>query len=89
MLDTAVVPKGVAARGWLDEEFESIKVEVRKNLEGWCDWDGDPELIGIEVSDLIESGQIDASFVGDDSWGDLGVNVLLKNGKVTGSYAGD
>ena len=43
----------------------------------------------IDVSWLTTKRQIDVSYVGDDYWGDLGVNFIITDGRITDSFAGD
>ena len=69
----------------LDAEIDAV---IAGHLEGWCAWTGRKELVNVDVSWLLQKGQIDASFA-DDDWGDLGVNVVITGGAISDSYAGD
>ena len=73
---------------WLSDLDTQLDNEIKKHLEGWCDWTGEKQLVGIDVSWLIEKREVDVSYANDD-WGDLGVNVVITDGKITDSYAGD
>lgn len=82
----AILPK-IAT--WLKELDAQIDEEIKKHLEGWCDdWCGQKELVGIDVSWLVTKNEVDVSYA-HESWADLGVNVIITDGKITDSYAGD
>jgi hypothetical protein len=66
-----------------------IDREVLKVLEdGPCNAAA-RELLSVSLDDYASEGQIDLAFVGDDSWGDFGVNVILADGKIVDAYGGD
>ena len=88
VFDASLLPKLPTVSAWLvDLEFQ-IDDEIRKHLEGWCDWNGEKELVGIDVSWLVTKNEVDVSYAHED-WGDLGVNVVITDGKITRSCAGD
>lgn len=66
-----------------------IDQRVLQNLEGWpCDV-ATRQLLSVSLDDYASEGQIDLAFVGDDSWGDYGVNVILAGGEIVAAYGGD
>ena len=68
---------------------EEIDQHVLRELEGRpCDA-ATRELLTVSLDDYSSEGKIGLAFVGDDSWGDFGVNVVLAGGKVLESYGGD
>lgn len=73
---------------WLEELDCKIHEEVKKYLAGWCDWQGEKDLVDIDVSWLVARNEVDVSYAHED-WGDLGVNVVITDGRITDSYAGD
>jgi hypothetical protein len=70
----------------LDDHMRSRVVQC---LEGWpCD-KTKAEILSVDLDDYAESQTIDVAFVGDDSWGDFGVNVIITDGKIADVYGGD
>ena len=66
-----------------------IDQRVLQVLDGWpCDV-ATRELLSVSLDDYASEGPIDLGFVGDDSWGDFGVNVILADGKIVDAYGGD
>lgn len=66
-----------------------IDQRVLRVLDGWpCDT-ATRELLSVSLDDYASEGQINLAFVGDDSWGDFGVNVILAGGKIVDAYGGD
>ena len=46
-------------------------------------------ILSVSLDDYSSAGNLDIAYVGDDSWGDFGVNVIVANGKVIEAYGGD
>lgn len=68
---------------------EQIDKHVLQELEGSpCDA-AKRQLLAVSLDDFSPEGKIELAFVGDDSWGDFGVHVVLAGGKVLESYGGD
>ncbi|WP_164103258.1 hypothetical protein [Candidatus Laterigemmans baculatus] len=88
IFDTSLIAKLPLVSEWLTDLDSQIDEEIRRNLKGWCEWTGEKDLVAIDLSGLIERSEIDVSYAYDD-WGDLGINVVIQDGKITGSYAGD
>lgn len=86
--DVALLNELGQAKQWLIDLDEQISAVIKKHLWEGCDWNGVKNVIGIDVSSLLTKREIDVSYA-DDSWGDLGVNVIITAGKITESYAGD
>jgi len=38
---------------------------------------------------LVRQNEIDIAYAGGDNWGDLVVNIVINDGKIINSYAGD
>lgn len=72
-------------KGLKTEIYQTIKT----HLEGWVQWDGEPHIVCITVENCLQDGKIDISYCGDESWGDLGVNIVIREGKIVDSYSGD
>jgi len=66
-----------------------IRAQVTECLEEWpCD-KSKAEILSVDLDEYAESKTMDVAFVGDDSWGDFGVNVIITNGKIVDAYGGD
>jgi hypothetical protein len=66
-----------------------IDQRVLQVLDVWpCDVET-RELLSVSLDDYASEGRFDLAFVGDDSWGDFGVNVILAGGKIVDAYGGD
>jgi hypothetical protein len=87
--DVAILNKLGMVKHWLVDLNHEIDAEIKKNLEGWCEWAGEKHVVGIDVSGLISKQEIDVAYADGADWGDLGVNIVITEGKVTDSYAGD
>jgi hypothetical protein len=88
VFDPSVLPKLDKVAKWLDDLESDINQEIKKHLEGWCDWKGRKDLVGIDVSWLVGKDEVDVSYAHED-WADLGVNIVITDGRITRSYAGD
>ena len=87
--DVTVLDYLDTAKRWLTDLEREIETEIKKNLEGWCEWNGEKHVVDIDLSQLMSDKQIDVSYADGEAWGDLGVNIVITNGKITHSYAGD
>jgi len=66
-----------------------IRAKISACLEGWeCDLRS-AELLRVDLDDYAESKTMDLEYTGDDSWGDLGVNVIVTDGKIVDVLGGD
>lgn len=88
VFDTEIMSQLHLPMKWIAELDARLEAEIKEHLEGWCDWTGKKELLSIDVSWLIAKREIDVEYFHDD-WGDLGINIVITNGKFTSSYAGD
>ncbi|MDM4015908.1 hypothetical protein [Roseiconus lacunae] len=88
VFDTSLLPELPKVAKWLVDLRSEIDDEIEKHLEGWCDWNGKKDLMGIDVSWLVSKGEVDVSYAHED-WADLGVNIVITDGKITHSYAAD
>ena len=84
------------AFGWAREAISSIhclESEIDKHvlnvLEGSSFDVATRHILSVSLDDYSSEGQLDIAYVGDDSWGDFGVNVIVANGKVIEAYGGD
>ena len=81
---------------WAREVAASIKQlepeidrQVLEVLDGWpCDI-SKRRLLSVCLDNFASEGQFDLAFVGDDSWGDFGVDVIIADGKIIEAYGGD
>jgi len=68
---------------------DKIRVRVMKCLEGWpCD-KSKAKISHVYLDKYQESQSLDLDFIGDESWGDFNVNVIIKNGQIVDAYGGD
>lgn len=89
VFDPSVLARLPEVSKWLEGLDTEINEEVKKHLVGWCDdWRGQKGLVGIDVSWLIAKNEVDVSYAHED-WADLGINVVITDGRITDSYAGD
>src|SRR4051794_23675503 len=90
------IPFNAAAFGWAREAAavirsrdKPIRSRVMECLEGWpCD-KAKAEILSVDLDDYAESKTLDIAFVGDESWGDFGVNVIITDGEIVDAYGGD
>lgn len=47
------------------------------------------EILSADLSEYASAGYIGVEVIGDDSWGDMGVTVTLKDGEIIAADAGD
>jgi hypothetical protein len=66
----------------IDREVLKVLEDVSCNIAA-------RELLSVSLDDYASEGEIDLAFVGDDSWGDFGVNVIVAGGKIVDAYGGD
>lgn len=62
--------------------------EIDKIVEQHAPSNGIKELIAIDVSWLVEKRQVEVEFVNEE-WGDLGIGIVINDGVITDSFAGD
>jgi hypothetical protein len=68
---------------------DKIRIRVTKCLEHWpCD-KTKTHISCVYLDAYQESKSLDLDFLGDESWGDLGVNVIIKDGKIVDAYGSD
>jgi hypothetical protein len=90
VLDTALFKHVIDVPRWLKDNEAQIDAEISKHLEGRVKWDGSKSICnGIDVSKLLLKQEIEVSYSGGGSWGDIGITILLRSGKVISSEAGD
>jgi hypothetical protein len=90
------VPFDQRAFDWAKEAaavIRSLDAPMRAQvMECVGDWPCDKskaEILSVDLDEYAESKTMDVAFVGDDSWGDFGVNVIITNGKIVDAYGGD
>lgn len=74
---------------WLIDLDSEIDQVIQRHLEGWCEWNGEKRVDGIDVSWLAEKNEVDVCYVGNEDWGDLGINIVITDGKITSTDSGD
>jgi hypothetical protein len=84
-----ILSKISRATDWIRSLDSEINKEIERNLAGWCKWNGEKHIVSIDVSSLLLKDTIDVSYAGNDDWGDLGINIVIINGIIDHSYAGD
>jgi hypothetical protein len=78
--------EGVPTIKRLETEIDRHVLEA---LNGWpCDV-ATRHLLSVSLDDYSSDGHFDLAYVGDDSWADFGVNVIVADGQVIESYGGD
>ena len=86
--DTSLPSKLDLVQPWLSSLELEIDNEIRTHLEGSNSGIAEKQIVGIDVSWLVDKGEIDVAFA-SDLWDGLGVNIVITDGRVTDSYAGD
>ena len=70
-------------------EPEMVKA-VRESLEEAEELDlGSAKLFIVDLSEYGKDRYFSVTYVGDDSWGDMGVDVTIQDGKIISADAGD
>ncbi|MDB6024441.1 MAG: hypothetical protein JWM68_664 [Verrucomicrobiales bacterium] len=90
------IPFNEMAFDWAKEASATIRVlnseiqsRVMESLEDWpCD-KTTAEILCVDLDEYGQSKTMDVAFVGDESWGDFGVNVIITNGRIVEAYGGD
>ncbi|RYD19362.1 MAG: hypothetical protein EOP88_19260 [Verrucomicrobiaceae bacterium] len=78
-----------AAREIRRLEPEIVKA-VRESLEEAEELDlGSAKLFIVDLSEYGKDRYFSVTYVGDDSWGDMGVDVTIHDGKIISADAGD
>ena len=91
------IPFNEHAFAWAREAVPVIKkleTSIRdKVAECLKEWDGvdarAAELLCVDLDDYAENRAMDLAYVGDDSWGDMGINIIITDGSITDAYSGD
>lgn len=69
---------------------DPILMAARDSVSGW---DGlrteAAEILSVDLSEYSSMGYAAVAVAGDESWGDLGVTVTLKDGQIIAADAGD
>ena len=66
-----------------------IRARVVECLQSWpCD-KTKAEILYVDLDEYGKSKTIDLAFVGDETWGDFGVNVIIIDGKIVDAYGVD
>ena len=85
-------PHLVGAAADVHEVLKSLETEVRaeisKHLDGWGVAPAPPELLSVRIEKWLTDEELGADYIGEN-WGDLGITVWIRQGKVIGSDAGD
>ncbi|MCZ6834650.1 MAG: hypothetical protein O7G85_02655 [Planctomycetota bacterium] len=89
VFDPQIIDELPKIRQWINALEAEIDKAIAEQLDGWCEWDGKKDLFSIDVSCLLEKDQVDVSYSGNEKWGDLGVNIVITDGKIVDVYSGD
>ena len=89
-------PFNLAAFDWAREAATvirlldgQIRARVLECLEDWpCDKEKS-EILSVDLDEYPVSKTLDISFVGDESWGDFGVTVIITDGSIVDVCGGD
>ena len=71
--------------------IRALEVEIRARANE-CIWQGNKaalKILSVDLDDYQKSKTIDVAFIGDETWGDWGVNVIITDGKIVDAYGGD
>jgi hypothetical protein len=70
-------------------EPEMLKA-ARESVEGHEGLDASSaQLLFVDLSGFEKRGRLSVAYIGDDSWGDMGVDVTIQDGKIISVDAGD
>lgn len=88
--DVAVLDRLEQVRQWLIDLDQEIDAAIQSELKGYelCRWTG-KKLLSIDVADMLLHARFEATYTGDDSWGDLCVHIVITNGKITEIFGSD
>jgi hypothetical protein len=86
--DPRLVGAAAQARDVLMSLDAEVRMEIAKQLDGWTDSPAPAELLSVRIEKWLSDEELGADYIGEN-WGDLGVTVWIRQGKVTGSDAGD
>tara|TARA_R110002020_G_scaffold95038_2_gene228232 strand:- start:20 stop:430 length:411 start_codon:yes stop_codon:yes gene_type:complete len=88
IFDVSLINELPIVSQWIDDLRSQIEEEIKKQLEVWAEWTGDYDLVVVDVSHLIEKREVELSYA-HESWADLGINIIVAEGKILSSEAGD
>jgi hypothetical protein len=72
----------------MPQMIAAAKDEVRDDVENLINVES-VELLSVDLTEFPMEGYFGVNFAGDDSWGDLGVVVTIKDGAIFAVDAGD
>jgi hypothetical protein len=75
-------------------DVEKLKPEMIMRLaDGWKDWKGikmnDGETICVNLTDFQSQGSFEVSWAGGSTWGDMGIDFIVKDHALTDEAWGD
>ncbi|MCU0794690.1 MAG: hypothetical protein MUF31_02025 [Akkermansiaceae bacterium] len=89
-LDLAIFEWARTLAPMVQQLKEPILAAARNSVS---DWDKlrteSAEILSVDLSEYPSMGLASVDVTGDDSWGDLGVTVVLKNGQIIAVDSGD
>lgn len=74
---------------WMTLLAKEIDQSVLSELEGFRGNIMSRQLLSVCLDDFAEKREAALAFVGDETWGDYGIDVILADGKVLGANCGD
>ncbi|TWT63579.1 hypothetical protein [Rubinisphaera italica] len=88
IFDVSLINELPIVSQWIADLRPQIEEEIKKQLEGWAEWTGDYDLVVVDVSNLIEKREVELSYA-HENWADLGINLIVAEGKILSSETGD
>lgn len=67
----------------------TLEDRVLEQLKGWPCNPATQRLLCVSLDDYASDHELDLAYVGDESWGDYGVNVILVDGNIVDVHGGD
>lgn len=90
------IPFDENAIGWAKEAAAVIhtleptmRARVLEFLEGWPCNKSEAKILCVDLDGYGTEKTFDVAYIGDDSWGDFGVNVIIANGEIVDVCGGD
>jgi hypothetical protein len=79
-----------AVAEFLPAHMPAVRDAVLNELKGWKEVNAQStEMLPVSLDDYASSRTVTLDFYGDDTWGDLGVTVVLSSEKIVEVWSGD
>ena len=86
ILNQEIIEKLDTYLTWIEDNKEFINKDIKTNLK---EWGGKLESAYIAGITLINKEMISVMYLGNEEWGDLGVDYVFENGKIVAENWGD